>query len=459
MVGAVEHVGHVALVAGPHGGEVVGAAGLGQIPAVEGIAGTGGVGQRVVAVDVEGLLGREGGAAELRGAAVRVNDHGRAVREVRVLALAVVIVVVVDGVGVIVGIILRPLGGEGLRRRIVLPAGEAVAIVIVVVVIAAQRDISVNCDRRFLAEFNSRAAVLCVGHNAALRVDVDRRALVEGLDAVAVVVVVVADIVGRGLILKGRIEHSILCQMKCRPYCDTCRCILSAVFPAIKFFSCRNRPDCRIILNGIGSRSCRRIAKLASRVHIRQCEFGFRFFLSRFFPNRIQSDGRIFSCGCKAYLRTVCILNYTSARRAPTFERISIAYKSILGQIFATHNFNDDGSHRASTAVCIKSNRIGIGNPLCVCPAIYTISTWCRQGGKAVQVRILIICVPVVKSIAISSRYGGNNGTALLSFDSFNRVTAVNIKIHVILRGSRRFIRQRERYQADDHDQAQKQGQ
>ena len=112
VVGAVEHVGNIGLVAGPHGGEVVGAAGLGQIPAVEGVAGTGGVGQRVVAVDVEGLLGREGRAAELRGAAVRVNDHGRAVREVRVLALAVVIVVVVDGVGVI-GIILRPACREG----------------------------------------------------------------------------------------------------------------------------------------------------------------------------------------------------------------------------------------------------------------------------------------------------------------------------------------------------------
>ena len=107
-----------------------------------------------------------------------------------------------------------------------------------------------------------------------------------------------------------------------------------------------------------------------------------------------------------------------------------------------------------------KCNRIGGGlrSPLCMCPAIYTISTWCRQGVKAVRFRILIICVPAAKSIAIlgCSRYRFEFAS-LLRRNLFNRRTAMNIKIHIIL--CRRFIRQRERYQADDHDQAQEQGQ
>ena len=191
MVGTVEHVGHIGLVAGPHGGEVVGAAGLGQIPAVEGVAGTGGVGQRVVAVDVEGLLGGEGRAAELRSAAVRVNDHGRAVREVRVLALAVVIVVVVDGVGVIV-IIIVPDSGEGIDTRIVfrhIPAVEGVAVTGRIL----DRDITRYSDFRL-----GRAASV----GAAVRID-DDLGVARKRDILALVLVFPAverdGVLGRGV--------------------------------------------------------------------------------------------------------------------------------------------------------------------------------------------------------------------------------------------------------------------
>ena len=186
VVFAVEHVWNSARGLRPHGGEGVGTAGLCQIPAVEGIAGTSRIGKRIVLVNLERLLIYERHVVQPGRAAVRVDHDGGVNVETGVLALSVVIVIIEDII-CLRRALLCPHSGErvGIAGLCQIPAVERIANACRI----GERVIPVNPERLL-----ARERCFVQTGSAAVRVNYEKGIGIEaGILTLSVVIVIIED--------------------------------------------------------------------------------------------------------------------------------------------------------------------------------------------------------------------------------------------------------------------------